>query len=219
LDDSEFSERAAKCPYYLQARLECNSVVLFLRWEAIPLVQRTEDEPLPVLRAPLALAFRFCMLVGHELRPNFEFGHKVGRQETWLAPASHPRQMSRDWFSSAGSSSNAPLIPDVNAEDAAFNILNDEEDERLLDSPHHPPQQSSPVLPSSTVFLYFLAPHLKLGAIVLSNDDLLLEISIPSIALFAALSSFSRHILYLLSRYLRTTELGEDISSSFLVYL
>lgn len=80
---------------------------------------------------------------------------------------------------------------------------------------------SIPPLTSSSVFLYLLAPLLKLGAILAvevdqtdSNGDgiltaLPLQWAIPALCVFAVLCAFTRQIWYMLAKYVRRADMEE----------
>lgn len=66
-----------------------------------------------------------------------------------------------------------------------------------------------PTLPSITVFLYFLALCLKLGALDLSNSSFSLKFGFPAVLLSALASAFARHIWCMLARYLRNADMTD----------
>ena len=133
-------------------------------------------------------------------------------------PMSGSRRFSTSSVASDNSShlATSPLILADRADDTPSSPFNfssdDEDDEQLFNPPPAGVQQASwPTLSTPTVFLYLLAPYLKLGAmLLLSNDRHPLKYSVPLVVFFATLSGFSRHILYLLSRHLRKADLGEN---------
>jgi hypothetical protein len=66
-------------------------------------------------------------------------------------------------------------------------------------------QRAEP-LSATAVALYLLAPYLKLGAMLLPDAQLPLQLGLPALFLFAALSAFSRQIWYMLARYFCTVD-------------
>jgi len=89
----------------------------------------------------------------------------------------------------------------------------DSEDDEAQDSLDA--NRYSEPLTSTTVFLYLLAPCLKLGALLLPNSGLPLKFGLPSLFLFGVLSAFVRQIWYMLARYLRRGELEDVVVEVF----
>ena len=107
---------------------------------------------------------------------------------------------------------SAPLIlvPDSHDPiDTAFDFSSDSEDEEMFDPPFDG-QHLVVSLPPLAVFLYLLSPLLKFGAMFIPNAALSIKQFVPPLLFFAVLTAFSRHILYLLARYLRKTDLGKS---------
>jgi hypothetical protein len=111
-----------------------------------------------------------------------------------------------DSISVLDSSSALVLLPNQDDEDS-FEFSSDE------DHDEHDPQLeiaklAIPPLSSATVFLYLLAPYLRLGAILVPNGITSLKFGLVNLFVAAALSVFSRNLWFLLARYLRknTTE-------------
>jgi len=92
---------------------------------------------------------------------------------------------------------------------------NGEEDDLI--SPMFEVRQSAvfPPLPPTTVFLYLLAPYLKLGALDLPNSRLPLKFGLPALLLSALASVFARQIWYMLARYLRKADMTEILLDTF----
>lgn len=113
-----------------------------------------------------------------------------------------------DSISVLDSSSALVLLPSHDDEDP-FEFSSDEEHEE-----HDPQLEISklaiPPLPAPTVFLYLLAPYLRLGAIIVPNGITSLKFGLVSLFVAAALSVFSRNLWFLLARYLRKST-AEDI--------
>ena len=113
--------------------------------------------------------------------------------------------------------SDAPLIlsfsPDNDHEPLPDVSDDDEDEDQLYDHSRSPSRSSLPALSTSAVFVFLMAPCLKLGAISLANNNsnFPFQFGIASVVVFGLLSLFSRQLLYLLSRYLRKGELGEIV--------
>ncbi|OBZ68807.1 hypothetical protein A0H81_11193 [Grifola frondosa] len=140
--------------------------------------------------------------------------------------AASPRSStSFDSFSSGrespihGFDSSAALIlvtdSDGTPNSASFDFSSDDEAEGDSDQLERLRSSSIPPLSSISVFLYLLAPFLKLGALLVPDGGLPLKISIPALVFFAALSAFSRQIWYMLARYVRRAELEEIVLETF----
>lgn len=113
-----------------------------------------------------------------------------------------------DNISVLDSSSALVLLPSQDDEDPSDFSSDEEHDE-------HDPQLeivklTIPPLPAVTVFLYLLAPYLRLGAILVSNAITSLKFGLVNLFVAAALSIFSRNLWFLLARYLRKNT-AEDI--------
>ena len=74
---------------------------------------------------------------------------------------------------------------------------------------------SIPPLPSASVFLYLLAPYLKLGALLVPATGLPVRVAVPTLLVFAALSAFARQIWYMLARYVRRADVEEIVLETF----
>src|ERR1700722_113960 len=107
---------------------------------------------------------------------------------------------------------SSPLILLSDTEDSTdrfFDFSSDSEDDQVFDPPFDSRRPIIPPLQPSVVFLYLLAPYLKFGAMYLPNEsDLSIRHMVPALGVFSILSASSRHILYLLARYLLKTDLG-----------
>lgn len=99
--------------------------------------------------------------------------------------------------------------------DAAFSSEDEERDDD--DSFEQPTPPSIVPLSSITVFLYLLSPLLKLGALLSTFKvaHLPLKLALPGLFFFAALCAFSRQIWYMLSRYVRRTDIEEVFLETF----
>ncbi|KAF9026163.1 hypothetical protein BDZ89DRAFT_1040198 [Hymenopellis radicata] len=67
----------------------------------------------------------------------------------------------------------------------------------------------------SVVLLYLLSPFLKLGALLLPHTKVPLKFGLPAFFLFAVLAAFTRRIWYMLSRYLRKSDLEDVVLEVF----
>jgi len=110
-------------------------------------------------------------------------------------------------LSGLDSSSALVLLPDQDDQDSfAFNGNEDQEE--------HDPQLeivnlAIPPLSAPTVFLYLLAPYLRLGAILAPNGTISLKFGLFNLFVAAALSAFSRNLWFLLARYLQKSTAEE----------
>lgn len=123
-------------------------------------------------------------------------------------------------LSALDSSAALILVHDQDDRDDAFDFSDDDEDvdgrEDVI-SPLFEVRKSvvfSP-LPPSLVFLYLLAPYLKLGALELPNSGLPLKYGLPALILAAIASIFARHIWYMLARYLRKADMTDVLIETF----
>lgn len=111
------------------------------------------------------------------------------------------------------------LVPDSDdpAASTPFGISSDDEYDSDEDSDGVDRMQASafPPLSSITVFLYLLSPFLKLGAILLPHASLPLKVAAPALLFFAALAVFTRHIWYMLARYVRRADMEEIVLETF----
>ncbi|KAG0704252.1 hypothetical protein DFH29DRAFT_912547 [Suillus ampliporus] len=105
------------------------------------------------------------------------------------------------------SSSALVLLPNQDDQDS-FDFSSDEEQEDH-DAQLEIMKLAIPPLPASTVFLYLLAPYLRLGAILVPNGTFPLKFGLLNLFVTAALSVFSRNLWFLLARYLRKSTAEE----------
>ncbi|KAI0763595.1 hypothetical protein BD413DRAFT_483917 [Trametes elegans] len=145
-----------------------------------------------------------------------------------MAAASPRSSTSSDSFASGrqsplnGFDSSAALILVPDAEDTpastseSFDFSSDDDEadesdlqlERLRASP-------IPPLSSLSVFLYLLAPYLKLGALLVPETGFARRDGVLAVAAFAALSAFTRQIWYMLARYVRRSDFEEIVLETF----
>ncbi|KAK7048562.1 hypothetical protein R3P38DRAFT_2505516 [Favolaschia claudopus] len=120
-------------------------------------------------------------------------------------------------LSNYNSTTSLILVHDDEEPSSPFNLdFPDDDDEDVPDSPDFEIRRPfSPPMAPSLVFLYLLAPYLKLGALFLPNTDLPLQLGIPPLLIFAVLSAFARQIWYMLSRYTRKADLEDIILNAF----
>jgi len=104
-----------------------------------------------------------------------------------------------------------PLIMDFSSSDE------DNDDLDGLLSPLHQinGKLSIPPLSPFTIFIYLLSPYLKLGALLLPYFQLPLRYGLSSLLISAILAVVTRHLLYLLARYLRKGDLEDVVTSAF----
>ena len=91
-----------------------------------------------------------------------------------------------------------------------------EEDDELV-SPMFELRRSAvfPPLRPALVFLYLLAPHLRLGALNIPYTPLPLEYALPALLLSALATAFSRQIWYMLARYIRKASMTDIFMDTF----
>lgn len=136
----------------------------------------------------------------------------------------HDRRRSSS-LSSAGSSS--PVLSAVDSSSALilvhepddhnlpdFSTDSDDEDD-AFDRQFEIRKASTTPLAPSVVFLYLLAPYLKLGTMLLPNAGLPLRYGLSSLIFFAVLSAFVRQVWYMLARYLRKADMEDVILDAF----
>ena len=94
---------------------------------------------------------------------------------------------------------------------------NDEEEDDELVSPMFELRRSAvfPPLRPSLVFLYLLAPHLRLGALNIPYTPLPLEYALPALLLSALAAAFTRQIWYMLARYIRKASMIDIFMDTF----
>lgn len=97
-----------------------------------------------------------------------------------------------------------------------FEFSSDDED-REDEQFEQPGNSSIAPLSTTAVFLYLLSPLLKLGALLSVYDvaRLPLKVALTGLVFFAALCAFSRQIWYMLSRYVRRTDMEEVLLETF----
>jgi len=122
-------------------------------------------------------------------------------------------------ISALDSSAALILVHDQDESPSPLDFTDDEDDreEDDLISPIFEVRRSTvfPPLPPTTVFLYLLAPYLKLGALDLPNSSLPLKFGLPALLLSAMASAFARQIWYMLARYLRKADMTEVLLDTF----
>ena len=122
-------------------------------------------------------------------------------------------------ISGLDSSAALILVHDQDDPPSPLDFTDDEDDgeDDDLSSPIFEVRRSAvfPTLPSTTVFLYLLAPYLKLGALDLPNSSLSLKFGLPALLLSALASAFARQIWYMLARYLRKADMTDVLLHTF----
>ncbi|KAH8825143.1 hypothetical protein DL96DRAFT_165137 [Flagelloscypha sp. PMI_526] len=91
--------------------------------------------------------------------------------------------------------------------DEPISPIPDFADEEEQDELFEFPAPSGPQLSQMVVFIYLLAPLLKLGALLLPNTEFSLKYGLPSFLFFALLSAFARQIWYNLALYVRRPDM------------
>ena len=146
-------------------------------------------------------------------------------------PGSHTRHLSSESStsnespdlpeSSLDSSASLILLHDSEGSNVPFDFTDDEDSDRdessNLVSPVFDMRKSTvfPPLRPSLVFLYLLAPYLKLGALELINSRLPLKYGLIALFTLALASVYSRQTWYRLARYLRKADITEVVLDTF----
>jgi hypothetical protein len=113
------------------------------------------------------------------------------------------------------------LVHDDEEEEESPLPFTDDEDERENDeelvSPMFELRRSAvfPPLPPPLVFLYLLAPHLRLGALNIPYSPLPLRYALPALLLSALATAFARQIWYMLARYIRKASMTDVFMDTF----
>lgn len=119
----------------------------------------------------------------------------------------------------SGLESSAALILLHDSEESnTFDFTDDEDSDRdELSSPMFDMRKSTifPPLSPSLVFLYLLAPLLKLGALDLPNSRLPLNYSLLALFTCALASLYARQTWFMLARYMRKADLTEVVLDTF----
>ncbi|KAI0822056.1 hypothetical protein BC628DRAFT_1392163 [Trametes gibbosa] len=127
------------------------------------------------------------------------------------------RQSPLNGFDSSAALILVPDVEDTTPASTSFGFSSDDDDaegesdhqlERLRTS-------AIPPLSSLTVFLYLLAPYLKLGALLVPEAGVPGKTGVLAVAVFAVLSAFTRQIWYMLARYVRRSDLEEIVLETF----
>ncbi|EIN12529.1 hypothetical protein PUNSTDRAFT_118328 [Punctularia strigosozonata HHB-11173 SS5] len=149
--------------------------------------------------------------------------HRSSSQESTRTTSSASSSLDRRFDSSAqlilirdestDSEEDTPThVPGDGGDDEDYD---DEFEDELFPSIDHLRSSPIPDLPPTLVFLYMLAPCLKLGALLVSNVDYPLQWAIPMLAFFAVLSAFARHLWYMLARYVRKANMEDIVLDTF----
>ena len=123
--------------------------------------------------------------------------------------------------SSLDSSAALILLHDSERSNVPFDFTDDDDSDRdessNLVSPVFDMRKSTvfPPLRPSLVFLYLLAPYLKLGALDLINSRLPLKYGLLALFSSALASVYSRQIWHRLARYLRKADITEVLLDTF----
>lgn len=120
-------------------------------------------------------------------------------------------------MSFASPSSSGPPSPSLSPMDSSTALVLVHDEDEDLDSPslhfeddpdeqYEFPAPSVPPLSQTAIFIYLLAPLLKLGALLLPNTEFSLKFGLPSLLFFGFLSAFARQIWYNLALYVRNPD-------------
>lgn len=151
-----------------------------------------------------------------------------------LPPLDLQSHLSRSRRMSTGSASSDDTdVPSLSALDSSAALIlvhdsdestpfdfsdDDDDDEDEIDAPSplfEIRRASIPPLPPTIVFLYLLAPYLKLGAMFLPYTRLPLKYGLSELLVFAVLAAFARHVWYMLARYLRKADIEDIVLDTF----
>jgi len=135
------------------------------------------------------------------------------------SPPQSPRSLSsnedQDDINTFGEHSTSTLVLVHEGDNEASPLTYSDDDEEEGDVAFDIDDNTEQALPSAVVFGYFLAPCLKLGAMLTLSSHAPLKTSAPSLVLFALLSAFSRQIWFLLARYVRKPDAGTMAVQAF----
>jgi len=109
------------------------------------------------------------------------------------------------------------LVPDDEDDiDAPFYLSDGDEEEGEYDVAQLD-WLASFATPLSTilVYLYLVSPFLGLGAMFIPDGNVSRPWAVAAVCVFIVLSTFARHIWYLLSRYLRKIHLEDIVADAF----
>jgi hypothetical protein len=138
------------------------------------------------------------------------------RRSTSSASSSGSSRSSSPILSTLDSSAALILVHESEGSDTPFDFSTDDENEDEDHSPQFDIRRALiPPLGPVVVFLYLLAPYLKLGAMFLPHIALSVQYGIPPLLVFAVLAAFARQIMYMLARYMRTADLEDVILDAF----
>lgn len=145
----------------------------------------------------------------------------VRRQSTMSSGSSDSDEVYSPALSALDSSAALILVDDPDDEPASpLDFADDDEDgddEQGIVSPMFEVRKSVvfPSLPPSLVFLFLLAPFLRLGAFELPNARLPLKYGLPALLISALAAAFARQIWYMLARYLRKADMTDVLLHTF----
>lgn len=115
--------------------------------------------------------------------------------------------------SSLSSTTALVLIHDSADDGAPFDFSEDDDDFSNDLQSERVRASAVPPLPPNTVFLYLLAPYLKIGALLLpaAARGLPMRYAVPALVGFALLSALTRQVWYMLARYVRKADMEEVV--------
>ncbi|KAF8160866.1 hypothetical protein B0H34DRAFT_795722 [Crassisporium funariophilum] len=160
-------------------------------------------------RRPPALTMPFTHVANH-----------TRRSSTMSSASSNSDEEVSPTLSALDSSAALILVHDHDEPSTPFDFTDDEDDgdeHGDLVTPVFDVRKSAvfPPLPPTIVFLYLLAPYLRLGALNLPNSQLPLKYGLPALLLSALASAYSRQIWYMLARYLRKADMTDVLLDTF----
>ncbi|KAH9485450.1 hypothetical protein JR316_0002358 [Psilocybe cubensis] len=155
------------------------------------------------------------------LNTSFALGGHVRRQSTISSGSSDDDEACSPVLSALDSSAALILVHDQDEPTSPLDFDDDEDanngDDQDIVSPMFEVRKSTvfPPLPPSLVFLFLLAPFLRLGALELPNCQIPLKYGLPALLLSALATAFARQIWYMLARYLRKADMTDIILDTF----
>ncbi|KAG6334691.1 hypothetical protein ID866_4390 [Astraeus odoratus] len=125
-----------------------------------------------------------------------------------------PRFKSPSGLSGTASPSALVLLPDNERQDP-YDLDSDDDTGENHDPQLEIKKLYIPPLPPSCVFLYLLLPYLRLGVLYVSDSSISLLYGILLLGFAMSLSTFCRHLWFMLGRYLHKATLNDILVETF----
>ncbi|KIN96300.1 hypothetical protein M404DRAFT_1006810 [Pisolithus tinctorius Marx 270] len=128
-----------------------------------------------------------------------------------------PQSESQGGLSGPASPSALILLPDTEEQDLYDLESDDDESDDECDSQLEVQRLPIPPLGNALVFLYLLSPYLRLGALYITDggDPISLRYGLLTLMFAASLSTFCRHLWFMLGRYLRKFTFEDILIEAF----